>query len=738
MKIETLSEFKAGEIRVRYLIQQPEQRVGLMLIPESMVDQVAERRTVLNTWPEIAGLPKAMQNLPANGVDSLAHLKLVGSAYSDCQAQGRTMRDAPDTMALKYDSQACEKQGDGWKVITVLKHPTGRIEHTLSWDGITPALTAQTAFINESPTSVKLEMLTSFSLGGITPFAADDAPRRLVAHRFRSAWSAEGFLKSNSFEDLHLEPSWQSSSMRVERFGQIGSMPISGFHPWAAIEDKEAGVCWGAYLAWGASWQMEFFRRCDTTALSGGLADREFGHWMKTIQPGERFEAPVAYLACCFGNVDDLCDCLRAPLEKTAATNAPLSERDLPVMFNEWCTTWGDPSHKRVSAIADRLKGTPVKYLILDAGWYKPDITKPWGASHGDWIANRDLFPGGLKAIADQILADGMIPGIWFEYENIGKDSTAWSQPPEKFLQRDGVPIEVANRRFWNLNHPEVVAYLRERMIELLRRNGFGYLKIDYNATTGIGVDHPDSLGEGLRLQTEAVYRFLDELHRQLPDLVVENCASGGTRIEPSFIARHVMSSFSDAHETLEIPVIAANLQRLIPARQSQVWAVLRAADDDKRLRYSLAATFLGRMCLSGEIDDLSEAQFAMACAAMNLYREVWSIIADGTSRRYGRPVDSHRHLLGGQTVVRTLGDQALVVVHSFAGGGDYEAAVPLFSKHQVAPKPQGEGGWKIEKRFGLPDAKVDGETLCFKVPALDGGVVWLRRTETDSQRKIK
>jgi alpha-galactosidase len=410
-----------------------------------------------------------------------------------------------------------------------------------------------------------------------------------------------------------------------------------------------------------------------------------------------------------------------------AAVNAPEPERDLPVIFNDWCTVWGETSCRRITAIADRLRGTPVKYLVMDDGWFKRAFGPDRGVDHGDWIPNKVIFPDGLKVMTDYVRSCGMIPGIWFEYETLGKSSEAWNQTPDHFLQRDGVPIEVARRRFWNMNHPEVVAYLRERMVELLRREGFGYLKIDYNATVGVGVDHPDSLGEGLRLQTEAVGRFLEDIRAEMPELVMENCASGGHRIEPSFIARHAMSSFSDAHETLEIPVIAANLQRLIPARQSQVWAVLRTADDDKRLRYSLAATFLGRMCLSGEIDDLSEAQFAMACEAMDLYRDVWPIIAEGTSRRYGRPVDNHRHLLGGQTVVRTLGDQALVVVHSFAGGGDYEETLDI-SKHHVAPKPQGEGGWKIEKRFGLPDAKIDGETLCFNVPALDGGVLWLRR----------
>ena len=60
-------------------------------------------------------------------------------------------------------------------------------------------------------------------------------------------------------------------------------MPVRKWFPFVAVEDTEAGVVWGAQLAWSGSWQMEIFRQHDDLAISGGLADREFGHWMKTI-----------------------------------------------------------------------------------------------------------------------------------------------------------------------------------------------------------------------------------------------------------------------------------------------------------------------------------------------------------------------------------------------------------------------------------------------------------------------
>src|SRR5882724_7359412 len=107
------------------------------------------------------------------------------------------------------------------------------------------------------------------------------------------------------------------------------------------------------------------------------------------------------------------------------------------------------------------------------------------------------------------------------------------------------------------------------------------------------------------------------------------------------------MSSFSDAHELVEIPIIAANLHRLMLPRQSQIWAVLHASDSEARLCYSLAATFLGRMCLSGEIAELSTEQWALAKEAQRHYRLAAPIIKNGMSRCFGERGASWRHPRG-------------------------------------------------------------------------------------------
>lgn len=680
----THADFEFHDLTVRYLTD-ADGRMGLVMFPSAMKPQLASRRETLRGEKFIDVLP-GDDPWPARALDPLAQVKILGDPGPGGFAAGHTLRNSPSAEGFKAVSQRFENG----TITTTLSDGRGhRIEHRLSWTAGDAALRVEMEFFNDSEQAVTLEMLASFSLGGITPFAADDAPGRLLVHRFRSGWAAEGRLETRSIEQLHLERSWSGAGAFGERFGQTGTMPVRKWFPFVAVEDTAAGVLWGARLAWAGSWQMEIHRQHDELALSGGLADREAGHWMKTLAPGESITTPQAVVSCVHGSLDDLCDRLTA-MQDAPVNQQPAVEQDLPVVFNEFCTTWGDPSHDKLTRLADRLQGSGVRYLVIDAGWYRSPDSSVWDGTHGDWVPGNVLFPHGLEATAAAIRERGLIPGIWFEMETVGEKSTAFSLV-DHLLKRDGFPVTVRGRRFWDLNDPWVVEHLTEKIIGLLERCGFGYLKVDYNETLGLGCDDPDSIGEGLRKQVLASYRFFDRIRQRLPDLVIENCSSGGHRLEPSMLARTAMSSFSDAHELPEIPIIAANLHSLMLPRQSQIWAVLHPSDSPRRLRYSLAATFLGRMCLSGGVEQLTDEQWRLAREAIALYRKAAPVIKYGVSRRFGASGESWRHPRGWQAVLRRSGDLALVVLHTFAGA-PARVAVPL------------AGEWRLEAAFTEAD----------------------------------
>lgn len=648
MAVEILKEYNLGDMVARYLTDSVSGQTGLMLLP----------------------LEAACYEMPEKdmNMESLVQFKLTGDIYNEAYAMGTSMRNGESVRRLRYHSQSCEEDKGGIRIDTVLRDERMyEVTHHLEWKDGMPYVRMYCTFENKSKASCKLEMMESFSLGGLSPYLKGDGHECLNLHRIRSVWSQEGRHEVIPVEDLQLEPAWDPHAVRCERFGQAGSMPVNKFFPFAAIEDCKNHIFWGAQIAHNASWQMEVYRKDDGLALSGGLADREFGHWMKEVQPGESFITPQAIVttAC-----TDSFDLFTGRLTEAAVENMeemPESEQELPLVFNEYCTTWGNPSHENIMEILEKIKGKGFRYFVIDCGWYKEEGI-PWDISMGDYEVSKNLFPDGLEKTVKAIQDAGMIPGLWFEIENVGSASRAYHLE-EHLLHKDGEVLTSYFRRFWDMTDPWVEEYLTEKVIGTLKKYGFGYMKIDYNETIGIGCDGAESLGEGLRRNMEASSRFIEKVKREVPDIVLENCASGGHRLEPGLMSQMSMASFSDAHECVEIPVIAANLHRVIHPRQSQIWAVIRTDDSLKRIAYSVAATFLGRLCISGDVTGLTGGQWEILEKGMSFYQKIAPVIKEGQSYLYGSHIRSTRHPKGWQALVRVgRNGEAYVVLHTFDG----------------------------------------------------------------------
>jgi len=611
--------------------------------------------------------------------DSLVQIKLTGDTYTGGYASGVSMRMDTALSTFLYAGQELSESGDDKEIITYLKDKRGYcIEHHLKYTAGDRFIKSFSVFGNESKAEATVELLSSFSLGMISPLMEGDGHDTLKLHRIRSVWSMEGRKECIPIEDLQLEPSWSGHAVRCERFGSVGSYAVNRFFPVMAVEDSRDHIFWGASIAHNASWQMELYRRGIYLQISGGLADREFGHWLKNVKHGERFTTPEACLTvCCSEDKEEvfrrLAEVMVRPLE-----SGPSSERDLPVLFNEYCTTWGNPSHDNIAEIVNKISGKGFEYFVIDCGWYKrPDV--PWDLSMGDYDVSKELFPEGLQKTVDLIRNAGMKPGIWFEIDNVGEASESY-RDTEHLLKRDGHVLTTTMRRFWDLRQPWVWDHLSEKVIGTLKKYGFEYLKIDCNDTTGIGCDGAESLGEGLRQNQERSAEFVDRIKEEIPGIIIENCASGGHRIEPLMMSKCAMASFSDAHECEEIPVIAANLHRVILPAQSQIWAVLHEYDSLKRIAYSIANTFLGRMCVSGDLVGFNEKQWELLDKGIAFYKKLVPVIRKGQTHYFGTKQTSYRHLKGWQGIFRENKEQgeAFVLLHGFNEAAGVTAGIPV------------------------------------------------------------
>ena len=640
-----LSEFQSGSMTIAYLLNETD-ACGMAVFP------TIRRSEVL---------------LEDMTFEPLVHLFLTGDGYPTGFSNGVSMRRSSTTKVLSYQTQHVENS----VVETVLSTPEGVVVRhfcRLCGEVIETACTVE----NSTSLEIGVELLTSFALN--TGVFGSIQNEKAVLHRLKSAWSSENRLLSQTMTELNMEESWAGTGLRTLRYGVVSSLSCNGYAPFGALEHD--GATWAALLEAPCAWQIEVSRYLnDELCLSGGMGDFEFAQFRKTLLPGDTLRTPTALLTAQIGNVED---CFRRMVRRNAnrMQYLPESEKDLPIIYNEFCYTWGNPSEEKIKAAADKLKDWGIRYFVIDAGWYQTDDGY-WENNMGDWVVSERLFPNGLRDTADYLRSCGYIPGIWFEMENIGEDSDVASTHRQYLLTRNGKVIRSGKRLFWNFSCPEVREELDRRIIGLMRDQGFSYIKIDYNESPGVGCDDPDSFGAGLREKAVYAQEYYHHLHEEIPGLVLEVCSSGGHRNEPSFLALSSMNSFSDAHECKSIPIIAANVGRIVPARQNQIWCVLQPTDDRSRMEYSLAATFLGRMCLSGDLCALADWQDAIIKEAIAFYDLIRPLILNGDQYIYRNCGTSHEHPVGSQVIVRKDEHAMLIVAHSFDKPAPMELEIP-------------------------------------------------------------
>ncbi|MFA6815804.1 MAG: glycoside hydrolase family 36 protein [Lentisphaeria bacterium] len=649
------------------------------IVPTGMRSQIADHRQTCSDTTAAKSLCKTLDfDFFTDVAESMVQFKRSDSVYTAFHSPGGSLRNNPDVKELEFVSQKNTGNAIETKFITPDKLS---FTHVVAYDKNKPYVEVSTEIENCGEKPVSLDSFASFSLGMLSPFQAGEGCEKYNIYRFLSNWSAEGRSRCDALEDLGLEMSWQAAAVRSIRFGQKTTMPVKNYFPFVGFEDCEYGVVWGAQLAAYSAWQLEVSRFCDYVNLSGGIPDFDFGSWQKKLAVGERYAGPTAVLSCLRGNIQQLMGRLTVYQEND--NTAPASETKVPALFNEFCKTWGNPTEEVLKLVKSRLaqEKCDIQYFVLDAGWFRDCLEKEKQTGNiGDWDLCETNYPGGFDAFLDSIRKAGYVPGIWFELEIAVTESKIYKEHPDWLLTSGGSIIQVGNRSFLDFRKQDVVRYLQKKVIAFLRKHRIGYLKTDYNACVPIGCDGPDSPAENLRQYTAAVVNFYRLLKSELPDLVLEICASGGHRLSPGWLKLGHMASSTDAHEGVEIPIIAANVQQLIPISKSQMWSTLRPDDTSKRLHYSLTAAMIGRLCLSGDIDQLDSAQMEIVKKGLLFYDKMKFLLVSGKShfeRSLGKSYTSPK---GWQIFTRESNKGKLIIIHTFLNS-PYELVLPACRK---------------------------------------------------------
>jgi alpha-galactosidase len=170
----------------------------------------------------------------------------------------------------------------------------------------------------------------------------------------------------------------------------------------------------------------------------------------------------------------------------------------------------------------------------LDAGWYTGcawDKDKgSWWKNVGNWTVDKERFPNGLKAVSDAVHAVGAKFMVWFEPERVRPGTQFDKEHPEWIIKKPG-----SEEALFDLGNPEARIWLTNYISDIIRKEGIDNYRQDLNMDPKSYwelKDKPDRIGISEIRHIEGLYAYWDSLLVRFPHLLIDNCASGGRRID--------------------------------------------------------------------------------------------------------------------------------------------------------------------------------------------------------------
>ena len=294
-------------------------------------------------------------------------------------------------------------------------------------------------------------------------------------------------------------------------------------------------------LGWTGQWKAEISRANDSVTFKSKIEDTFF-----RLMPGEKLRtSSVVIMPYKCDVVDSHNKWRRLVKENFSLIGKEGRDQNGPLCAGIW-------GGMKTQSVLDRIEtikknALPFEYIWMDAGWYGID-TKPtpdefegdWSSHTGDWRVSPLVHPQGLKDVSKAVHDAGMKFLLWFEPERVIRTTPTAVNHPEYFLSNDN-PND--DNRLLNLGNEEAWEYCFETLSKLIEELNIDCYRQDFNFSPLAywrKNDDPDRKGITEIKHINGMYRLWDELLKKFPHLIIDDCASGGRRIDIETLRRSI------------------------------------------------------------------------------------------------------------------------------------------------------------------------------------------------------
>ena len=404
-----------------------------------------------------------------------------------------------------------------------------------------------------------------------------------------------------------------------------GGRSSQGAFPYFDISNGEYGVTGG--IGWTGNWKAGFTNNNGDVSITAGMQNTNI-----ELLPGEQMRTPMIMIQFFKGDQAEGHNDLRRLILK----NYTPQENGAPVRVPQFASTNNPGTESElIKLMEEKIKSRNADGLWIDANWYgelaqtNTISDNTWSKQVGNWYFDDVRYPN-----------NNMLQlGNWMEENN--KELLLWIEPErvyygtELFNYNSNYVLSTGNifdsprTRLWNFANDAACDDMINRISDIIQGSKVTWYRQDFNLNPEVYWENADATNRTGMTEIQYItnlYRYLDELVERNPGLMIDNCASGGRRLDLEMMKRSVplwRTDYAEDKNTCaamadNVRSINYNLTWWLPIHGGRYPVGNPSGNDLYDLRAMLSAG-VG----FGGLDNLTEAEIAAAMAENKINREM-------------------------------------------------------------------------------------------------------------------
>lgn len=336
-------------------------------------------------------------------------------------------------------------------------------------------------------------------------------------------------------------------------------------HPFIAIRNNALGHIWVMQIGYSGGYAFDVDQstsdRQDKISLSF-QARIDGDNPTYILKKGEIFTSPFVHVGMINADLDEAINEMHAHARKSVFTT---KEPDCAIggLIEGGIGPERTMDEKAIKHFIDTMALVGSETIIIDAGWYCPIglATSEWHKRVGDWKHDETLYPNGLDQIREYAHSKGLLFGMWAEVERAGSFSKIWQEHPDWFIYND----KGERTSILDISKTEVAQHVENAIESIIETYKIDIFRLDYNINYKEMTYFNSRSENGTYRYYENLYALFARVRKKYPNVVFENCASGGARCDYGMVQNFTHTWVSDNQRLPEAIGITNGMTMVLP-----------------------------------------------------------------------------------------------------------------------------------------------------------------------------